>query len=299
MENKTYTNIRCFAEAVSREVSRKMGKDYEIKLQEVRKNNGVLLQGLIILSETRNLSPTIYLNSFWELYVSGTPMERISRMVMEAYRKNLPEDNVDMSFFREYDKVRSRICYRLVNTNKNRTLLDQVPHIDLLDLSLCFYYAYEDKKLGNGSILIHNNHMENWNCTTEMLLKEAARNTEQLYPRQLYGMSELLEEYTGEDMEVPMKVLTNTARCNGATCIVYPGALKEIAESMQDDLYILPSSVHEVILMAAHDVEEEEKLQGIIREVNHACVEPEEILSDSLYFYHQKENRIDNLSHTR
>ena len=299
LDNMTYTNIRCFAEAVSQSVSRKMGDRYEVKLQEVRKNNGEVLQGLIILSAEKNLSPTIYLNSFWEMYVSGTSLERILRMVIEVYEQNTPADNVDMSFFRDYEKVRQRICYKLINTRKNRSLLEQIPHVDLLDLSLCFYYAYEDKVLGSGAILIHNNHMEMWNCTTEMLMQEAARNTERIYPMHLYQMGELLKEYTGENMDVPMKVLTNEQRCHGATCMVYQGLLKKIADRMEDDLYILPSSIHEVILLPASEVEEKEKMQDIIQEVNRACVDPEEILSDSLYFYHRKENRINNLSNSQ
>lgn len=299
LENETYTNIRYFAEAVSRRVSQAMGQRYEVKLQEVRKNNGVILQGLIILSEEKNLSPTIYLNSFWEMYVSGTSMERILRMVLDVYENNIPKENVDMTFFREYEKVRPRICYRLVNTRKNRSLLEQVPHVDLLDLSLCFYYAYEDETLGTGAILLHNNHMEMWNCTTEMLMREAVRNTEQIFPRQLLGMGELLEEYTGEKMDIPMRVLTNSQRCHGATCIVYPGALKDISEQMEDNLYILPSSIHEVILLPAQEVTDEDKMQAIIREVNRSCVNPEEILSDSLYFYDRRSNRIDNLSCTQ
>ncbi|MBR1854030.1 MAG: hypothetical protein IJ794_12960 [Lachnospiraceae bacterium] len=298
LENETYTNIRCFAEAVSRNISKRMGEPYEVKLQEVRKNNGVLLQGLIILSKEKNLSPTIYLNSFWEMYISGTSLERILGMIIEVYEQNIPSKSVDMSFFREFEKVRPKICYKLVNTRRNRALLEQVPHVELLDLSLCFYYAYADQALGEGIILIRNDHMGMWNCTTEMLMREAVDNTPRLYPKKLFQMGEIMREYTGEQFEVPMKVLTNSVKCNGATSIVYPGVLKEIAEQIGENLYILPSSIHEVILLPAGECNDEDKLKEMIHEVNRACVEPEEVLSDSLYFYDYQKNRLDNLSYS-
>ncbi|MBQ8118150.1 MAG: hypothetical protein IJ147_08865 [Lachnospiraceae bacterium] len=298
LENEMYTNIRGFAEAVSRNISQWMGEGYEVKLQEVRKNNGVLLQGLIILSKEKNISPTIYLNSFWEMYVSGTSLTRILTMVREIYEKSVPANGVDMSFFREYEKVRTKICYRLVNTRRNRLLLEQVPHVELLDLSLCFYYAYESQNLGEGSILIHNNHMEMWNCNTEMLMKAAVENTCRLYPEKLLRMCDIMKECMGESVDVPMHVLTNRIKCYGATAIVYPDVLQKAAEQIGHDLYILPSSIHEVILLPADGEQDEERLKEMIREVNSTCVEPEEILSDSLYFYDHQNKRLDNLSYS-
>ena len=80
--NEVYTDIRSFAEALSRLVSQKKGEAYQVKLQEVIKNNGILLQGLVILSEDMNVSPTIYLNSLWELYLEGVPLERIVEKIL-------------------------------------------------------------------------------------------------------------------------------------------------------------------------------------------------------------------------
>lgn len=290
---EVYTNIRKFAEEVSIRLSRRMGEKCEIKLQEVRKNNGVLLQGLIILKEQSNLSPTVYLNPFWEQYISGTSMERILNRIMETYEANMPAQSVDMNFFREYEKVKPRICYRLVNTLKNKALLEQVPHVELLDLSLCFFYAYEDETLGSGAILIYNHHMEMWGCTTAMLMREAAENTGRLYPGRIYQMKELLADYVPEPLDVPMKVLTNRAKCNGATCMVYPGMLRGISEQFKENLYILPSSVHEVIILPESEVTDTDQVREMINQVNVSCVDREEVLSDSLYFYNYSLNRLE------
>ena len=213
-----------------------------------------------------------------------------------------------MNFFREFDRVRSGICYRVVNRKRNRVLLERIPHIDFLDLSICFFYAYQSDVLGSGSILIYNSHMEMWNCSTETLMQLAQDNTERLYPWEVHRMEDLLSEAlpweeqetgglsSGEEDEaegVPMRVLCNTQRIYGATCMIYPGVLHALAEEAGENLYILPSSVHEILLMPESEVDDTKYLQDMIREVNSTQVEPEEILSDNLYYYNRLEKRVE------
>lgn len=300
-------DIRSFAEMVSRAVSEELGEGCQVKLQEIMKNNGVILQGLVILTGKRNLSPTIYLNSFLEAYAAGVPLPVIVSKILEIYRSDMPADNIDMNFFREFDKVRSGICYRVVNRSRNRVLLERVPHIDFLDLSICFFYAYQSVVLGFGSILIYNSHMEMWNCSTETLMQLAQDNTQRLYPWEVHRMEDLLAEVlpceeqevdgilSGEDEtgSVPMRVLCNTQRIYGATCMIYKGVLRTLAEETGENLYILPSSVHEILIMPESEVEDAQYLQDMIREVNATQVEPEEILSDNLYYYNRLKNRME------
>lgn len=288
MKNETgCMDIRSFAETVSRAVSEELGGDCQVKLQEVMKNNGVILQGLVILTGKQNLSPTIYLNSFLEAYETGVPLVEIVAKILDIYRKDTPRDNVDMEFFREYDKVRSEICCRVINRERNRLLLEHIPHVDFLDLSICFFYAYRNPVLGNGSILIYNNHMEMWGSSTQELMKLAQENTQRLFPWKLQNMGELFEN------DVPMWVLSNDKRVHGAACMLYPGVLKAFADKIQENFYILPSSIHEVILLPESVVDDVEYVRNMIREVNATHVEPEEILSDSLYLYLYQKNRVE------
>jgi hypothetical protein len=211
----------------------------------------------------------------------------------------MPAKGVDMSFFRNYEKVSPKVCYKLINREKNRALLERIPHIDFLDLSICFFYAYEDNVLGKGSITIYNSHMEMWNCTTEMLFQLAKKNTQRLFPWKLYSMWELVgsreleEEETVLPGEIPMRVLTNRQKAQGAACMIYPGILERLALEAEENLYIIPSSIHEVILMPESQMDSPELMQDIIREVNGAHIEPEEILSDHLYFYDRLKNRVE------
>lgn len=291
-------DIRKFAELVSKVVSEELGGECQVKLQEVIKNNGVVLQGLVILSSRSNLSPTIYLNSYLEAYEKGVPLTAIVEQILAIYRQEMPQERVNLEFFREFEKVKDGICYKLINREKNHALLERIPHIDFLDLSICFFYAYRDEVLGNGSILIYNNHMDVWNCQTEALLKLAKENTPRIYPGKLVKMGELLGGYlgiSGEELldDIPMYVLSNEQRVFGAACMIYPESLEKAAEQLQENFYILPSSVHEVILLPKHVATDPEVIRDMVREINHTQVAPEEILSDNLYFYHYPTNHIE------
>lgn len=287
--------MKAFALKVQKAVESKLGEEYQVKLQEVQKNNGVTLQGLLIMTEDRNISPTIYLNSFWEYYGRGIPFALIVERILQIYEEDTPEENIDMSFFRDFEKVKEQICFRLISARQNQELLQKIPHMDYLDMAICFYYAYRGEVLGNGSILIHNTHMEMWNTTVEELYELAKKNTPRIFPAEKITMEEALREMWGDSSEkedygdfweaVPMYVVSNTEHIHGAATLLYADVLKALADEAQKDLYVIPSSIHEIIVLQDNGNENVMRLKEIIEEVNRTQVEPEDVLSDNLYFY--------------
>lgn len=292
-------DVKEFAQRVQRGLQKTLGEEAQVILKEVRKNNGVVLQGVMIAARDRNVSPTIYLDSLLEQYEDGETLGSIVRKILQIYKADTPEQNVDMEFFRDFQKVRDRIAYRLIHAGRNRELLESIPHIEFLDLAICFYYCYNGKELGNGSILIYNTHMEMWDTSTLELFLLAQKNTRRICGTDLKSMEdivrELLEEGGAEALleeekdrfleERPMIILSNRYCCHGAACILYPGLLEELAQKAGKNLFILPSSIHEVILLPDTGEERPEELRELVREVNTSQVRPEEILSDSLYYF--------------
>ncbi len=296
--------INKFAEKMQEGLLRKLGAGYEIMIQEVEKNNGIHLWGVMIIADEKNVSPTIYLEPFWSAYEKGVPLYLIVDKVIQIYQEDVPAENVDLSFFKSFAKVKERICYRLVHAGSNEKLLTIIPHIRYLDLAVCFYYAYEGKALGNGSILIRNTHVQMWETSVEELFQLAEQNTPRLFLPRCESMETVLAELLdagerdilGESAEffqtVPMMVLGNARRTQGAVCIMYPHLLEQIAGRMGSSLYILPSSIHEVIIMPERPGVLPERLKEMIVEVNATQVDPEEKLSDSLYYYNRTEQII-------
>lgn len=289
--------INEFAKKVCDVVRRELGEEYQVELREVRKNNGIVFHGLLVQARNQNVVPTIYLESFLEAYESGMPFAEVIRKLMTICRENVPGDRIDMEFFHSFDKVRDRICYRLIGRKGNEELLADVPYIEFLDLAVCFYYAYQGDALGDGIILIQDSHVQMWKTSTAELLKLAEYNTPRLFPAECTSLESILNQITGgdspmenqgtqrEETELPMYVLSNPKRLHGAVCMLYPQVLEGIAARRQGSLYILPSSVHEVILLTDMEAGKTEELRRMIREVNSTQVAPEEILSDSLYYY--------------
>ena len=249
-----------FIETITSEIKRKAGENYTVVVRDVDKNNGIVLKGMMITGVDSNVAPTIYLNDFYDAFMNGTDMERIVKQIWAIYEAEVPKGNLDLSFFTAFQNVKDRICYRLVNLEQNKRLLEQIPHVVFLDLAICFYYSYITEEIGEASILIRNSHMELWGTDTAELMKLATVNTPRLFPAEHYSILSALEgfldkkeEITNEERgicekeldQLPMRVLSNKSRIYGASCVIYPGVLEKLANEIESNFFILPSSIHE------------------------------------------------------
>lgn len=293
--------ISVFKVKVQKAVREVLGQEYLVELREVRKNNGVVLQGLMIHKAEENVTPTIYLNSFWEAYEGGVTFADIIKKIISVYREDAAGRKIDVTFFSDFEKVKEKLCFRLVNREKNKELLEKLPYIPILDLAICFYYAFDAAGVENGMIPIHRSHMENWKVTDRELLECAIRNTPRLFPGEIIPMENMLDELL-EDLpeevrqdfvqKVSMLIVTNSRKTYGACSILYPGMLEHLSERMGGDFYMIPCSIHEFILLPVEQGRGEEELKEMIAEVNHTEISPEEVLSDHLYRYCRKERRV-------
>ena len=293
--------ISTFKVKVQKAVREVLGQEYTVELREVQKNNGVLLQGLTIRKGQDNVTPTIYLNAFWEAYEGGVTFAEIIKKIISIYREDGIGRKIDVSFFRDFEKVKEKICFRLVNREKNRELLEKVPYIPLLDLAVCFYYAFDGGGVENGMIPIYRSHLDAWKVTDRELLECAMKNTPALFPYEIIPMQNALEDMIRELPEemreeilckISMVILTNSRKTYGACSILYPGVLERMAKRMGGDFYMIPSSVHEFLLMPREQERGDEELKEMIAEVNRTEVSAEEVLSDHLYLYCCLEGKV-------
>ena len=297
MEFTSFTNI------VREEMEKKVGENASVKLQEVMKNNGVKLCGMTVLQQDTNISPTIYLNNYYAAYEKEKiTLHEAVEDIWYHYKKNRLDKSVDICFFMNYEAVKDRIVYKLVNTEKNQELLKDVPHIPFYDLSIVFQCLVSEEMFGNATILIHNAHLKLWGVDAQELYRQASLNTPRLYPYDIKNMRDVILEMImleeGEEaaqahreeltQNVPMYVLSNCTKMQGAACLLYKDVLKDFAMVLQQDIYILPSSIHEVILLPATEEDNPRLLKEMVEEINGTQVEPEEVLSNSIYFYERK-----------
>ena len=281
-----------FTELVKKEVEKRTGEGYSVQIHTVTKNNGVVLNGITILQEGCNVSPAIYLDGYYAPYLDGTvTLGLIADKVMDLYNNNKHGKDIDMDYFRDYESVKNGIVYKLINTEKNSALLEDIPHMPFHDLSIVFEYLVPQQDIENASILIRNEFLKKWGIDAEELYRTASINTPLLRKYDIKNMNDVIKNITGVATEpcdiLPMYVLSNMSGTEGAACILYPDLLRDFAKACKSDLFIIPSSIHECLLLPDADPAEGRQIKEIIGEVNETQLRAEEVLSDSLYFYEQ------------
>lgn len=299
-------DYRAFTCAVERQMNQRMTGGVKAGLYTTTKNNGKERTGILIETPGINISPTIYLEEYYQSYRQGTDLEKIVDAIMKFYEEIKQEKSWDYEKILNYEGVRDRIVFKLVNTMKNRKFLNMVPHIPFLDLSAVFYVLLEATSEGTAAMTVNKNHMQQWGVETDTLWKDAARNCRRLLPAEFftmnYALKEMLRKNAGcceknaaENLLVVddrprdgMYVLSNKLRNYGAACIAYPQVLEMIGGILGTDYYVLPSSVHEVVIVPYCDKITAAELDEMVRDINLTQVADEEVLSDHAYLYDVK-----------
>lgn len=310
-------NFDLFKESLIQILQESLGEEYTIFTDTVIKNNGVELTGIIIKEKDNNASPTIYIDELYKEYQRGVSLKKLADTVRQIYKENQYEEEVNLQKFKNYESAKEKIVYKLIGEEKNKKLLQSIPHRVFSNLAIVFYYVVDEPPFyGKASILITNVHLKYWKIDEEELYQNAIRNTPFLLPPQIQNIedvmhdimkNELTQDETIEEMmnrlkkdllgidKVPMYVLTNNRKLQGAACMLYPGVIRKFAKTLNKNIYILPSSVHEVILLAEDASSNKKDLLSMVTEINATQVDECEVLADSVYFYDLEEDRLKRL----
>lgn len=292
-------DFNVFVENIVDLLQKRMGENYEIRVTKVMKNNDIQLTGVTMMEKSEHIAPTIYLEGLYEEYQNGIAMEELAEKIIVFNKQQMPDSDLNMDFFQDFEQVKDRIFYKLVSFEKNRKLLEKLPHYRWHDLAIIFYYALAEEKVGRASITIHHRHLEMWGQSVDTLYRVAQGNMRSGKPELLVSMKDLLAEMAGlqlgENTYIPMYVLTNREKLYGAAALLYSERMKELADKWQSDLLILPSSVHEVLLLPDDGQNEYAFYRQMVEDVNTTQVEPEEVLSYSLYRYRRENAEIEEI----
>lgn len=296
-------NYREFTDAVKKQMNQRMEGGVQASLYTAVKNNGKERMGVLIETPGVNISPTIYLEEYYESYLKGRNLGQIVDEIIHFYNSIRQEESWDCERLRSYDGVRDRVVFKLVNTAKNRKFLDMMPHRSFLDLSIVFYVLLEATSDGTAALAVSNSHAEQWKVCADTLWADAVRNAKRLLPAEFVTMDHALKEILGENTGIAdrgesgnlllgdvrekdgMYILSNSLRSYGAACIAYPHILEMIGEILQTDYYVLPSSVHEVIIVPFSPGLDSRELDEMVREINVTQVAEEEVLSSHVYLF--------------
>ena len=302
-----------FLDAVKKRMELALGEGYELTLRKVPKNNGLVLDGLCITMGDSHISPAIYLNPCYQQYKKGRPVSDIVDEILTLYRQNDAPPPLNYQLLSDYREMKPSIACKLIHAASNESLLNQVPYIAWMDLALVFYLCIHEDDSGLMTAMIHNTHMNIWDISLDELKSTALTNTPRLFPPVITSMERIIEELNQElayeqareqalndpeppDASAPFYVLTNRSGINGAVCLLYDDVLKNFADDIERDLIILPSSIHEVLLLPDEGDISYEEMSRLVTHINQSEVPKEDRLSNQVYLYSRETECITMVS---
>ncbi len=285
-------NYKNFKQYVADHIKGFLPQDYnvhEISITEQRKNNNVIWDGLSIKGD-RNIVPAIYLEPYYQAYTEGVKLDVILQKIADVYMESMEQVGEFSADRFQYEKVKNGIFVVVQNAEMNRELLEKVPHEIRDDLALLYRVNVELSNGEKGSVLIHNSHLESWGIDEKTLKEVAWNNMHDYYPPEFSTMSNVLRsvgyDEIPEDVEfVEMYVLSNKDKQYGAAYMFDTEIMNKIAEGIGGDIVVIPSSIHESILLKRQKETDFDTLREMVKEVNRTQLHPTEILSDEVYLY--------------
>lgn len=291
----------------------------EITVHQMVKNNDVMLDGLNIHDPDSNLSPNIYLNPLYEQYENGRDLDEIVAEVADTYVENMGSAltrnfQLNVEDIRNFEAVKDNIFPKLVNLEKNSSRLEHVPYTQKEDLAVTYNIKVTGDSHSMGSIMITNYLMEKYGVTPEELHVLAMENMERLSPSVCESLENVMVEVSASQLSeqegisfeeakehvremlppggTEIYCLSNESKLNGAVSIISENVQKMVAEQVGGDYYVLPSSVHELMIVPKSLGMNLGELEEMVSSVNAACVRDDEVLSNHVYQYDAKEHKF-------
>lgn len=281
-----------------------------ISFQVVTKNNNLRLTGMNIMLPNKNIAPTIYLEGFFEKYQKGEAVEDILEQIAKLQLDQEAEVNFDTACITEYEQCKDKIYPRLISKEWNQNMLENHPHIEMEDLAIIFYIDLNEAEKGSMTVKIHEGLVKNWNITVEELYERAISNLKKDNAGIFRSMNEVLMEMMTADFidicegneeearkmmeSIPtadnvMYVLSNINKIHGASVVLNNEMMERVINTVGETFFVLPSSVHELLIVPAKAHMQVEDLKAMVYEVNSTQVCMEERLSNNVYTYSLKE----------
>lgn len=263
-----------------------------VKFYETVKTNGVKKMGIVFEDLKGEVQPAIYLEKFYREFQNGVSMKEICKWIAEVYQEAI-EARPDKRIcnFDSFEEVCDKICMRLVNYEYNKEfLMNGVPHMRVEDLAVYYNIHLHTGKTGMASVVIREEMMSVWGVSLKEIDDKARENTLRILQPRLCSLTDmisgecenLLETNIGDGEKELLYTLAPESGKYGAAVILFPELMEKVEEIVGERYYILPSSLHEVIVVDKESTDPV-MLGRMVREINEKYVDKEEWLSHHVY----------------
>ena len=292
-----------FIEKVKTEIHLLCGDGYQIIMEPVPQNNGTEQTGIDIRKEQGEEMAHLCLDAYYEQYLAGMTVEEAARDIWDIFN-SFEQSGVSEGLLNDFEKVKNKVVFSLVNYGMNKERLESMPYVPYLDLAILFYVLLDRTENGERTAVITNKELTAWGTTKEELLRLARQNTPRLYMAEVNSLNDVMksfvkdkkskdffDEFIGEE-ESSLYVLSNRHNVKGAAVILYDGLLKEMSKVLGHDLLILPSSVHEVLVMAYDKTMDFLSIRDMVEHINEVEVPVCDVLSNQIYRYNREKDQV-------
>lgn len=274
----------------------------EIEPISVEKLQHGSYDGISIREEGSNIGMNLDLTRLYERMETGTSYDDVmAEAVAIISNATAQAPNIDVDRLMDYEQLKETLAIQVVPTASNEEMLKNIPHKEMEDLSMVYRFVVGQDENGSQTILVTNKLLDQYGITEDQLHQDAMENAPVFKPVQIRSMTEVLAEMMGmdfaEEMGLPtpdvgdmMYVASTPGGSFGAGVITYPEFMDQAAEKVGGDFYVLPSSVHEVLIVPDRGERSCAELESMVRDVNSTQVAIEDQLSDKVYHYDSKEH---------
>lgn len=293
-----------FMEQVTERVRQECGQpDMDISCGIFMKNNDTARHGIVLKRRSEFISPTVYVDGFYQDFLrKKKTIPEVAQKVLEALEKVKEHAERYQDFSMELEDCRDKIIYRLISHDRNKNYLQTIPYLPFLNLAIVFNVVCSISDHGLETITVTNELLDKWDTSTKELVRLAEENTPRLLPVTMDSLASILTKYIGiagegessadSTDQLPMVLLSNHVGVNGSAVMLYPGVIHDLACRYESNLFILPSSIHEIITVPDLYCGTGKELSRMVQDINENHVGEEEVLADTAYYYDRTEKKF-------
>lgn len=276
------------------------GAEVDLSVHTVNKLNESY-EAITVTPEGSNIGVNIGIDKFYDAIENGKSYDEVVDKAVEVINNGINQrPEFDIASLSDYSQMKEKLAMEVVSAEANKEMLETVPHQNIEDMAVVYRFVLSSDDDGRASILVTNQLLDSMGVTPEQLHADAMENAPQIKPVEIKGMSEVMAEMMGVEQaelmgifpvapeDEQMYVATVPDKVHGAGVLAYQDFMDKVAEKAGGDFFILPSSIHEILIVPDNGKMNLKDLEAMVKEVNATQVSPADKLTDSVYHYDSK-----------
>ena len=287
--------------AIREEIPEEIRDMMEVDIREIVKANDTVLHGVVIKAPEQVIVPTIYIEDCIKQLPEDFAMKDLAEAIVSLYQVGMRETPAIESFSLEFDDIKDKLVVQLAEVDRNRDRLKELAYkpLDNGMVMLAYVVVQEDER-GSMRFAVTKDIVEGQNYDIDKMFETAMKNNEPvlvdisdaIFSDGIEFADNLFDKEINDKLPDGMYTLTNSSTNLGAAALYYPDVQKRIGDMLQNSYYVLPSSIHELMILPCSVNDNPEFLRKMVKEANETVVNPQEVLSDRVFMYDREKERL-------